>query len=311
MQALRGDVETFVLVAPIEPQTFFHVRQALKSRPNAEEIDVLLFSGGGSPDDAYHLVKAFQSKYNKVNIVIPYWAKSAATLIALGATNIVMHEFGELGPIDAQVLAPAQHEDAAPARSSALTVTVSLAEIEERSRQFFLKSMQDCVKAGGFGLSSKQLNEHLLAHSAEFYAPLLSKIDTYQIGEMARALEVGRAYALKILSTYGKPPKTKESLDTFLDYLVTGCPDHGFVIDYGLVSRYLPNVVKAEKAFGSGYDLLLNEVSIHLIPFVYGFESTIGFISDIHQVNLNDEEKKESELKSDVNETGKHSIQQQ
>lgn len=69
-----------------------------------QEIDVIINSGGGSPEEAYRSIRTFRNNFETVNVIIPYWAKSAATLFALGGSQIIMDEFGELGPLDMQLV---------------------------------------------------------------------------------------------------------------------------------------------------------------------------------------------------------------
>lgn len=69
-------------------------------------LDVLLDSGGGDLDSAYKILQILKSHAKCVTVVVPFYAKSAAALIALGADNLQMCRAGELGPIDPQVLDP-------------------------------------------------------------------------------------------------------------------------------------------------------------------------------------------------------------
>lgn len=70
-------------------------------------LTLLLSSPGGEIDPAekmIHLLRqASPSSPGALEVVIPALAKSAATLMALGADRIVMSDFSELGPIDPQV----------------------------------------------------------------------------------------------------------------------------------------------------------------------------------------------------------------
>ena len=71
-----------------------------------DNLDVLLESGGGDLDSAYKILQILKSHAKRVTVVVPFHAKSAAALIALGADRLQMCRAGELGPIDPQVLDP-------------------------------------------------------------------------------------------------------------------------------------------------------------------------------------------------------------
>jgi hypothetical protein len=75
---------------------------ALDVRP-VEKLDIFLASNGGSGTVPWRLTALFREFSKKFSVIIPYRAYSAATLLALGADEIVMHPFGEMGPIDPTV----------------------------------------------------------------------------------------------------------------------------------------------------------------------------------------------------------------
>lgn len=66
------------------------------------KIDLFIYSRGGHSDVPWTLVSMFREycKNGSFNLLIPYKAHSAATVIALGADEIVMTKKAELGPID-------------------------------------------------------------------------------------------------------------------------------------------------------------------------------------------------------------------
>src|SRR5258708_5993913 len=107
LEALRNGVPQFLFWNSVHPRTTVAVKRALlnfkKSNPECKEIDVIINSPGGQADDAYRIIKDFREAFTTVNIIIPFWAKSAATLMTFGGSNIIMHPNGELGPIDAQL----------------------------------------------------------------------------------------------------------------------------------------------------------------------------------------------------------------
>ena len=63
-----------------------------------KELDLLLVSNGGDPTVAWRVVSLIRERVAKLSVLIPQAAFSAATLIALGADEIVMHPHGNLGP---------------------------------------------------------------------------------------------------------------------------------------------------------------------------------------------------------------------
>jgi ClpP class serine protease len=67
------------------------------------DLDVLLQSPGGDIDSAEKLVYMIRERVASLRILVVERAKSAGTLIALAADEILMSSTSELGPIDPQV----------------------------------------------------------------------------------------------------------------------------------------------------------------------------------------------------------------
>lgn len=71
-----------------------------------EPIDLLLHTSGGDVDAAEKLISLVRSaagEDGQLRVIVPDFAKSAGTLMALGANVIVMSDSSELGPIDPQI----------------------------------------------------------------------------------------------------------------------------------------------------------------------------------------------------------------
>jgi ATP-dependent protease ClpP protease subunit len=69
-------------------------------------LDLLLHTPGGDVDAAEKLIALLRGTVGedgKLRIIVPDYAKSAGTLMALGANSVVMSDSSELGPIDPQI----------------------------------------------------------------------------------------------------------------------------------------------------------------------------------------------------------------
>lgn len=63
----------------------------------------MIVSNGGDPIAAARMISILRERFEKVSLIIPYVAYSAATIIAMGADEIIMHPFSNLGPVDPQL----------------------------------------------------------------------------------------------------------------------------------------------------------------------------------------------------------------
>lgn len=168
---------------------------------HAKNVVLFLLSSGGAGDPAYQISKIckFFAK-SSFKVVVPRIAKSAATLIAIGADEIHMSLLGQLGPIDPQI-------GGLPALgvSSALRTIASVAE--------------------QYPGSAEMLSRYLR-----------SALTVEQIGYCDRISESAVQYAERLLST--KPSLAPRAL-AIAKELVHEYKDHGFVIDLDEAQKHL------------------------------------------------------------------------
>jgi hypothetical protein len=63
-------------------------------------IDMFLYSRGGNVSVPWRIASMIREFSDEFNVLVPYKAQSGATLLSLGADNILMGRKAELGPID-------------------------------------------------------------------------------------------------------------------------------------------------------------------------------------------------------------------
>src|SRR5499426_4818941 len=77
---------------------------AIKDTPTDRPIDLILHTPGGIVLAAMQIARAIEAHPAKVTVLVPVYAMSGGTLIALAADEIVLGEFSVLGPIDPQIV---------------------------------------------------------------------------------------------------------------------------------------------------------------------------------------------------------------
>lgn len=77
--------------------------QILAVPSSVKAVDLLIVSTGGDAMVAWRAISMLRERVDKISVLIPSCAYSAATLLALGADEIIMHPCGNLGPIDPQI----------------------------------------------------------------------------------------------------------------------------------------------------------------------------------------------------------------
>ena len=184
------------------------------------QVTLLLDSYGGYAKEAYEVAMALRRHCGGFEVIVAGRAKSAATLLALGATRIVLGEYAELGPLDVQLF-DAERED----RMSALDEIQAL----ERLEAFALDAL-DRTALLLLDRTRKRV-ETMLPHACRFVSdlvrPLFEKIDTVHYSQVSRALKVAMDYGIRLL----QPTYTKDEAEVIARKLVEDYSDHGFVVD--------------------------------------------------------------------------------
>jgi len=122
--------------------------KVLRRVGSVDKLDVILESSGGDLDFAIKLYKMLRAHCKKLTVIVPFWAKSAASLVALSADDVLLTPYGELGPIDAQVEDPETGEFV-PAHSIGRAIDF-IEQTEDRSVKITLALKLSPMLIGGY-----------------------------------------------------------------------------------------------------------------------------------------------------------------
>jgi len=120
------------------------VSKQLRAIGKAENIDLFLYSTGGDTMVPWRLVSMIREYCDKFSVLVPYKAHSSATMIALGADEIVMSDLSELSPIDpstANVFNPV--DPANPQSRIPISVEDVMAYFDLAKNKFGIKSDEE------------------------------------------------------------------------------------------------------------------------------------------------------------------------
>jgi hypothetical protein len=164
---------------------------ALKEEERAK-LDLFIYSRGGQSDVPWSIVSMFRefSQKGSFSVLIPYRAHSAATVIALGADEIVMTKKAELGPIDITM------------GSGPYNPT------EKDSNQRLPISVEDVT--GYFSLLEKVGCERP-DEKMKGFELLTNHVHPLALGTVSRLLEETKLVALRLLSTRADPFSEEEN----------------------------------------------------------------------------------------------------
>lgn len=95
-----------VLVDVIFPESITFFEELIADADPNEELHLLLDTPGGDGESAVRLARSAQARCSKLTVIVPDQAKSAGTLLAMGAHHILMGPTSDLGPVDPQFQSP-------------------------------------------------------------------------------------------------------------------------------------------------------------------------------------------------------------
>jgi len=185
-----------------------------------QKLDLFLLSPGGYADPAFKMAKLCRDfSQDNFGVIIPHYAKSAATLLCLGSDELVMGHASEIGPTDPRI--EIKDEYGRKINVSATSVEDALKVVEEYTKKDPVKSLK--------------------------YMPLLEKINLNTLGEYRRALLSSRHYAQELLKT-GKLLKDPSKYKSVAKKLATNYYSHGYPIKSDTAKADLGfNITEADK----------------------------------------------------------------
>jgi len=176
---------------------------------NGEKLDLFLHSFGGVGVVPWKLVNLIREFTDNFEVLIPYKAYSAATLIALGANKIVMHPMGELGPIDPKV-----GNEFNPITPQGQQIGINVEDVA---------SYIDFVKEF---VGIRHEDELIQALNA-----LTNKVHPLALGNVHRFYSQSRMMAKKLLKLHMTDPKDEHIIDEIVETLTSKLFFHGHPIN--------------------------------------------------------------------------------
>jgi hypothetical protein len=177
-----------------------------------EKIDLYLYSTGGITMAGYGMVNLMKEFCKSFNVIVPFKAFSCATLVALGADEIVMTKMAQLSPIDPSIQSPLGPQVPIPGQPGA-TQVVPLSVEDAMS---FLDLAKKYV-------GSDEDNTLM----AKMFEKLSDSVHPLALGAVNRVREQIGFLASTLLSTH---IGDKKRVDKIVETLIRGRFSHDYLI---------------------------------------------------------------------------------
>lgn len=175
-------------------------------------IDLFLYSTGGDTMVPWRLVSMIREYCDKFSVLVPYKAHSAATMIALGADEIVMSDLSELSPIDpstANVFNPQDSQN--PQNKIPISVEDVMAYFDLAKNKFGIK------------------NDEELSHIFNKFVESNPQIHPLALGNVNRIHNLIRVLAKRLLKSH-KIPLQEKRIGKIVDYFTEKLYSHQYLI---------------------------------------------------------------------------------
>lgn len=217
----------------------------LRAIGKTKQLDLVLYSAGGDTLVPWRLVSMIREYCDKFSVLVPYKAHSAATMIALGADEIVMSDMSELSPIDPST---SNFFNPIDSKNPENRIPISVEEV---------MSYFDLAK-NKFGVKSDEKLADIFMKFTES-APAIHPL---ALGNVNRTHNLIKLLAGRLLGSHRKP-LGKETIARIIEFFTEKLYSHQYSIgrreaqeDLGLSTIYdaEPAVAEALSAIYESYD---------------------------------------------------------
>jgi hypothetical protein len=231
----------------------FRFFQHLKTTPNLEKLDVLLFTLGGDTLAAYSLSRFVRQFAKKIGVLVPYLCHSGGTLFALGADEIVMTRAATLSAIDPSI-AGAFNPIVEPAPGQKVPIPVAVESVA---------GFKNMVEEWELDQDGRALALQLLSEKVH---PLL-------IGDLHRSKAQIKRLATILMKQH---QKDEEKIRNAVETLATGLGSHDYPVGPAearelLGAQVLPPDADLEDMIWRLYQDFADEMNLG-VPFEPGLE---------------------------------------
>lgn len=175
-----------------------------------KHIDLFLYSTGGVTMAAWGLVNLIREFCDKFCVLVPFKAQSSATLISLGADEILMTRMAQLSPVDPTITTPYN--------------PVLPNQLPNSPPQFLPVSVEDVV---GFLDLAKESGIKEQEEISRVFGTLSSDVRPLALGGVYRAKQQIKMLSEKLLAFH---MKDKEKRDGIVSKLIRELYSHDYLI---------------------------------------------------------------------------------
>ena len=219
------DADVIFYNGPLDDPYDWLFIEACAGRYQRENVFLILVTHGGSADSAFRIADWLQKHYTRFTLYVTGRCKSAGTLVAMGAHELIMSpDHGELGPLDVQLPAPEEPDG----RRSGLTFSDALRRLDDEAYLAYENFLSRIIENDDHEDVSREYAMKIASDMATaLYGQTYGQLDPLHVGQASRAMGIAEEYGVRLLKE-GQNSDRERLLAAAFDY-----PSHGFVIGPG------------------------------------------------------------------------------
>ena len=228
------DVDIILYNGPIiRPIDTLFIEKCI-NRDRRTNVLLILVTQGGDADAAYRIARCLQDNYEEFSLYVTGYCKSAGTLIATGAHELIISDYGELGPLDVQM----SKEDELWQTQSGLIVMDTLSALQDNAFMAFESFFLQIKAKSDDAITLRTATEIATEVTTGLFSSLYERVDPMHVGEARRAMSIASDYGKRLLLRGGNIDEEA------LGAITSEYASHGFVIDRSEARRLFRQVRK-------------------------------------------------------------------
>jgi hypothetical protein len=193
-----------------------------------KRISLFLYTRGGDMLAPLRIVKLIKSHSNEFEVIIPLFAQSAGTMIAIGANSIIMGKLGELSPVDPKTGHPFNPRN------------------PDNQKQVLEISVEDL---NSYFILAKEMAGVKDEQKLEIFKMLVDKIHPLSLGNIYRAFRMSKILTEKLLCLHMDMDKDKDKIKKITSELTGDICIHGYPITRDEALDLGLNIIKPDSKF--------------------------------------------------------------
>src|SRR3989338_7466622 len=172
-------------------------------------LSLFLYTRGGDILAPLSIVKLLRNYCQMLEVIIPYHAHSAGTLLALGANKIVMGKMGELSPTDQSTGHPFNPQNP---QNPQQKMEISVEDVNS----YFLLAKERA------GIRDQEM--------VAVFNDLSEKIHPLALGNIYRGYRMAKTLSEKLLKLHMKPKRDEKKIQKIIDHLTGLISIHNYPV---------------------------------------------------------------------------------